>query len=76
MKGPVYWTFALLKFKFINQARKIMGNYFMLPRYPIWGKDELLLQTPKSNYSLSNLDQLFLDMGVTDGMYFTFCHRQ
>merc|ERR1712002_497850 len=48
-------------------ARKIMGNYFMLPRYPIWGKDEVLVETPKTNYSLGNLDQLFLDMGVTDG---------
>lgn len=44
-----------------------MGNYFMLPRYPVWGKDEVLLQTPKTNYSLGNLEQLFVDMGVTDG---------
>ena len=44
-----------------------MGNYFMLPRYPIWGKDEILLQTPQANYTLGNLEKLFADMGVTDG---------
>ena len=44
-----------------------MGNYFMLPRYPIWGKDEILLQTPLANYTLGNLEKLFADMGVTDG---------
>ena len=44
-----------------------MGNYFMLPRYPVWGKEEVLVQTPQTNYTLGNLEQLFADMGVTDG---------
>lgn len=49
-------------------ARTIMGNYFMLPRYPVWGKEEVLVQTPQTNYTLGNLEQLFADMGVTDGV--------
>jgi len=49
-------------------ARTIMGNYFMLPRYPIWDKDEVLLQTPNVNYTLGNFEQLFADMGVKDGV--------
>lgn len=50
-----------------NLARTVMGNYFMLPRSPIWGKDEVILQTPKANYTTDNFEQLFADMGVTDG---------
>jgi len=49
-------------------ARTIMGNYFMLPSYPLWGKDEILVRTPNVNYTLGNFEQLFADMGVKDGV--------
>ena len=63
LSGPDWLTNRLLQRKV---ARTVMGNYFMLPRTPVWLEDEVLLQTPNLNYTLGNLDQLFRDMGLSE----------
>ena len=50
-------------------ARTIMSNYALLPRAELWGADEVLLRTPSASYTVNSLDQMLLDMGVTDGQF-------
>eukprot|EP00116_Pleurobrachia_bachei_P006591 sb/3466853/ len=48
-------------------ARTIQGNYFMLPRRPVYTGSDVLVRTPNRNYTVDNMEQMFTDMGVTKG---------
>ena len=48
-------------------ARTIQGNYFMLPQRPVYMGSDVLVRTPNRNYTVENMEQMFVDMGVTKG---------
>ena len=46
--------------------RSFQSIYFLLPRPSVWG-NTILVSTPARNYTANDYQQLFFDIGLTDG---------
>uniref|UniRef100_A0A6G1SBH4 Group XV phospholipase A2 n=1 Tax=Aceria tosichella TaxID=561515 RepID=A0A6G1SBH4_9ACAR len=53
-----------------NKLQRLQSHFpslmYLFPREPAFHRDQVLVETPTSNYSLANLDELFLDAKLLD----------
>ena len=52
-----------------DEQRTGSSNAFLLPSRDLWGPNEVLVTTPKRQYTVNDYDALFEDLGFHDGVY-------
>lgn len=48
--------------------RSMTSSAFLMPTNQFWNKSEVLIQTPRRNYTVNDYQQLFKDLNFTDGI--------
>ena len=49
--------------------RSMPSTSWLMPSPSFWGEDEVLVSTPRRNYTVNDYRQLFKDLGYMDGYY-------
>ena len=52
-----------------SMMRTMPSTSWLMPSPRFWGEDEVLVSTPRRNYTVNDYHQLFKDLGYMDGYY-------
>ena len=49
--------------------RSMPSTAWLMPSPKVWRQDEVLVSTPRNNYTVNDYRQLFRDLGYMEGYY-------
>ena len=61
--------FAISASTMRRMMRTMPSTAWLMPSPKVWSQDEVLVSTPRSNYTVNDYHQLFKDLGYMDGYH-------